>query len=145
IALYDKENRYGIIVRPRYSTVFGNAGNYNGFANYLELGKVSGPLQFSFSNQLESAQYDPNDMGFLLAPNEFFNTGTVSYNIYQATKIFLNQSYTILVKQNYLFRPFSYQKTSFEASAFWLFKNFWDLKLSTDIAPRWQTDYFEMQ
>lgn len=145
LALYDRANRYGLVLKPRYSTVYGKQGRYDGFANYLEIGKVSGKLQFSYVNELESDQYDPNDMGFLLAPNEFNNMASVSYNIYQASKRFLNQIYQLTVSHSYLFKPFLYQKTTYEASAFWLFKNFWDIKLSADIAPGWYTDFFELQ
>jgi hypothetical protein len=145
VALYDKNNRYGLIIKPRYSVVYDKPGRYDGFANRLEIGKVSGNLQYSFINELKSAQYDPNDMGFLLSPNVFSNTGSISYNIYQATPSFLNQSYRVAVKQDYLFKPFTYQKTAFEASASWLFKNFWSLMISADVAPRWYNDFFEMQ
>lgn len=145
IALYDKANCYGIVLKPRYSVVYNQPGRYNGFANHLEIGKVSGNLQYSFTNELKSDQYDPNDMGFQLAPNVFANTAAVSYNIYQATPSFLNQSYRVAVKQDYLYKPFSYQKTAIEAAASWLFKNFLTLTISTDIAPRWYNDFFEMQ
>jgi Domain of unknown function (DUF5916)/Carbohydrate family 9 binding domain-like len=145
IALYDKQNQYGVILRPRYSKIFTAGGGYDGFANSLEFGKVSGKLQFSVINDLKSDKYDPNDLGFLLAPNDFTTTGSVSYNIYQPTNTFLNQRYEISAKQSYLFKPFSYQQTEYSAVGFWLFKNFWDLKLSTAIAPYWFTDFFEMQ
>jgi hypothetical protein len=145
VALYDKANRYGLQVKPRYSMVYDAPGRYHGFANYLEAGKVSGNLQYSFINELRSAQYDPNDLGFQLSPNIFSNTGEVSYYKYQATPAFLNQSYRVAVKRDYLFKPFTYQKTSFEASSAWLFKNFWNLSLSADVAPWWYNDFFEMQ
>ncbi|MBO9201455.1 MULTISPECIES: DUF5916 domain-containing protein [Niastella] len=145
VALYDKANRYGLVVKPRYSMVDVAAGMYDGFSNYLEAGKVSGNLQFSYINELRTAQYDPNDLGFQLSPNAFSNTGSVSYNIYQATPSFLNQRYKIVVNRDYLFKPFAYQKTSFQASSSWLFKNFWHLTLTADIAPWWYNDFFEMQ
>lgn len=145
VALYDKNNRYGLVIKPRYSVVYDAAGRYDGFANHLQAGKVSGNLQYSFTNDLKSARYDPNDLGFQLSPNAFNNTGTVSYNIYQATRSFLNQRYEFSVKQDYLYKPFRYQKTSFLASANWLLKNFWNIMVTADIAPRWFNDYFEMQ
>ncbi len=92
-----------------------------------------------------TAKYDPTDLGFLLAPNEFTNTAGISYNIYQPVKSFLNQSYSITLQQSYLFNPFGYQKTQLDASSFWLFRNFWDIRLSASIAPYWYNDYFEMQ
>ncbi|WP_205514250.1 DUF5916 domain-containing protein [Longitalea arenae] len=145
LALYDKKNRYGLIIKPRYSVVYDAAGRYDGFANYLQAGKVSGKLQYSFTNELRSAQYDPNDLGFQLSPNAFNNIGTISYNIYQATPSFLNQRYEVSVKQDYLYKPFLYQKTTFLASANWLLKNFWNIMVTADIAPWWFNDYFEMQ
>jgi hypothetical protein len=145
VALYNKANRYGLLVKPRYSLVYNGPGRHDGFANYLEAGKVSGNLQFSFSNELRTAQFDPNDLGFQLSPNAFSNIAAVSYHIYQATPSFLNQHYRIAVNRDYLFKPFAYQKTSFAASSFWLFKNFWSLTLSADIAPWWYNDFFEMQ
>jgi hypothetical protein len=145
IALYDKHNRYGIVLRPRYSKIFDENGGYDGFANALEIGKVSGNLQFSFENELETDQYDLNDLGFLLAPNEFTNTGSVSYNIYQPSRRFLNQRYSVSVQQSYLYKPFTYQKTEFSATSFWLFKNFWDIEFSAFIAPYWYNDFFELQ
>lgn len=145
IALYDRKNQYGIRIQPRYSMIFDTAGGYNGFSNYLELGKVSGKLQYKLINDLKTAQYDPNDLGFLSAPNFFDNEAEISYNIYEPVGITLNQSYGISAAQEYLFKPFRYQKTKFEAFGFWVFKNFWDIRLSTDIAPFWYKDFFELQ
>jgi hypothetical protein len=145
VALYDKANRFGLVVKPRYSVVYEATGRYDGFANFLEIGKVSGKLQYSFTNELRSAQYDPNDLGFQLSPNTFANTAAVSYNIYQANPSFLNQVYKVAFKQDYLYKPFSYQKTAIEASASWLLKNFWSLAILADVGPRWYNDFFEMQ
>jgi hypothetical protein len=145
IALYDKHNRYGIVLRPRYSKIFDTNGGYDGFANSLEIGKVSGKLQFSVTSEFESDQYDVNDLGYLESPNEFSNEASVSYNIYQPNKTFLNQRYSVGVVHSYLYKPFSYQKTEFSASSFWLFNNFWDVELSAYVAPYWYNDYFELQ
>jgi hypothetical protein len=144
-ALYDKANRFGLVMKPRYSVVYEGKGRYDGFASHFEVGKVSGKLQYSLTNEMRSAQYDPNDLGFQLSPNAFANTAAVSYNIYQANRSFLNQVYRVALKQDYLFKPFIWQKTAFEASAAWLLKNFWSLSLSADVGPRWFNDFFEMQ
>lgn len=145
IVFYDKKNRYGMFLKPRYSKIFDSTGGYAGFKNSFAVGKVSGKLQFSFASQLETSRYDPNDLGFLISPNEFSNELKVSYNIYQPTKMFLNQKYEIAFNQSYLFKPFDYQKSEIKASAFWIFKNFWDLQLETAIAPFWFNDFFELQ
>jgi len=145
IAIYDRKNRFGFLLSPRYSKVFDTAGGYDGWRNHIEFGKVSGKLQFSLSNDLVTDKYDHNDLGFLLSPNEFTNKAEVSYNIFQATKHFLNQRYSISLMQSYLFKQFEYQKTTITATSFWVFKNFWDLTLHTEIQPRWYNDFFELR
>ena len=144
LALYDKSNTFGLFLRPKYSKIFGE-DSYDGFANYFEAGKVSGKFQYSLSNNIESDKYDINDLGILPSPNEVTNEASFSYNVYQPTKRFLNQRYGINLLQSYLYKDFHYQKTQINVSAFWLFKNFWDISFSTEIAPRWYNDYFELQ
>lgn len=145
LALYDKENKYGLILKPRYSKIFDADGGYDGFKNYFELGKVSGKLQYSISNDLKTAKYDPNDLGFLLSPNEFKTIGKASYNIYQPSRTFLNQQYSLSVTQTYLFKPFEYQRTELTAISSWMFKNFWTLGFEVGTFPTWSNDFFELQ
>ncbi len=145
IALYDKKNNYGLMIKPRYSKIFDSNGGYDGFKNYFEIGKVSGKFQYSFSNDLKTAQYDPNDLGFLLSPNEFSNRAQLSYNIYQANHLFLNQQYAFVFTRSYLFRPFEYQRTELTAYSSWAFRNFWTLSAEAGTLPTWSNDFFELQ
>jgi hypothetical protein len=145
VALYDRKNRYGLFIRPRYSKIFDSTGGYDGLSNYIEFGKVSGKFQFSISNQLVTQKYDPNDLGFLLSPNKFDNKVQLSYNVFNPTKAFLNQSYGITAEQSYLWNPFEFQKTEITAFAFWIFKNFWDLRIESGTAPGWFNDFYELQ
>ncbi|HUQ65599.1 MAG TPA: DUF5916 domain-containing protein [Flavitalea sp.] len=145
LALYDRQNKYGIIIQPRYSKIFRNTGNYDGFKNYLEIGKVSGKLQYSISNDLKTDQYDPNDLGFLLSPNEVNTTGKVSYDIYHPTNMFLNQEYSLLLSQSYLYKPFEYQRTEIIGMASWTFQNFWTLNMEAGSYPMWSNDFFDLQ
>ena len=144
VVLYDKYNKYGISVKPRYSKIFGNGG-YDGFSNETQFGKVSGKWQWFVNNNTESDLYDPNDLGYIQAPNEITTTGELSYNIFQSTDRFLNQRYAFTAMQSYLYKPFGYQATEFKPSLFWIFNNFWDLTISIPIQPFWYNDYFELQ
>lgn len=144
LALFNKKNTYSFTIRPRYSKQFGSNGS-EGFANETQTGKISGKWQWNVLNQLETKNYDPNDLGFLYSPNEFTTLGEVSYNIFQANKYFLNQKYAFNIEQSYLYKPFGYQKTEFKPSAFVIFKNFWDIYVEIPIAPFWYNDYFELQ
>ena len=145
VVLYDRNNRFGMSLKPRYSKIFDSTGGYEGFKNAFVIGKVSGKLQYSLSNEIETPKYDPNDLGFLVSPNEVENEAEISYNIYEPTKTFLNQKYQVQFTQSYLYKPFEYQKTEITASAFWMFNNFWELELETAIAPCWYNDFFELQ
>ncbi|MBA4166249.1 MAG: hypothetical protein H0X41_01650, partial [Chitinophagaceae bacterium] len=145
IVLYDRSNRYGFILQPRYSKIYGNAGRYDGYKNYLEFGKVSGRLQFSVSNDIKSAKYDPNDLGFLLSPNEVVTKGKVSYNIYQPNKWLLNQQYSVTAFQSYLYKPLAYEKTEEIGTSNWTFRNFWVLQFEAGGFTSWQNDFFELQ
>jgi len=145
LALYDRQNKYGIILQPRYSKIFQNNGDYDGFKNFVEIGKVSGKLQYSLSNDLITDQYDPNDLGFLLSPNEVNTTGNVRYNIYQPTEVFLNQQYSFSASQSYLYKPFEYRNTELIGILTWTFHNFWTFNLETGAIPFWQNDFFELQ
>ncbi len=144
VVLYDKENKYGVFVKPRYSKIFGTGG-YDGFANETQFGKVSGKWQWFVNNYIKSDNYDPNDLGYLKTPNEIITSGEVSYNIFQSTNTFLNQRYAFTAMQSYLYKPFGYQASEFKPSVFWVFNNFWDLAISIPIQPFWYNDYFELQ
>jgi Domain of unknown function (DUF5916)/Carbohydrate family 9 binding domain-like len=144
LALYDKKNRYGLLLKPRYSKIYGNGG-YDGFKNYLEIGKVSGRFQWALSNDTKSDKYDPNDLGFQLSPNEVLNKLLLSYNIYEPDNWFLNQQYTLSGTQSYLYKPFEYGKSELIFTTNWTLKNLWNLQIETGTAPSWFNDFFELQ
>jgi hypothetical protein len=145
VAVYDKKNRYGFTLNPRYSKIFGREGGYEGFSNRIGFGKVSGNFQFNIENNIETPKYSPNDLGFLLSPNEFSNFASVAYRVFNPTKYFINQNYGIEATQSYLYKPFEYQKTEISAYASWVFHNFWDLTVEGGTAPIWNNDFFELQ
>ncbi len=143
-ALYDKNNNYAIIGTGRYSKIMG-ANPYDGFNTTLSLRKVSGKIQFNATNYIESDRYDPNDLGFLQAPNEVTTTAQVSYNQFTPTKNFLSYRYMLRVTNRQLYKPFVWQEVQIGASIFHFFKNFWDLSLNYESKPAWQHDYFELR
>jgi hypothetical protein len=51
----------------RYSKIW-STSPYDGFNTMIRFAKVSGYWQYSLTNNIESAEYDPNDLGFLSAP-----------------------------------------------------------------------------
>ncbi len=144
VALYDKQNTYGIVAKGRYSTIFGTNA-YDGFSTSLNAGKVSGNWQYSINNTIESDQYDPTDLGYLDAPNKVGYTASISYNKPTPTKNFLTYRYTLETGAKYLYKPYSFSRYDVSAEGFWVFKNFWDVSLLSYIIPLKENDYFELR
>ena len=143
-ALYDKKNNYAVTGTGRYSKIMGT-NPYDGFNTTLSLRKVSGKIQFNVTNNIESDRYDPNDLGFLQAPNEVNTSAQVSYNQFTPTKNFLSYRYSLRLTNRQLYKPSVWQEVQLGASIFHFFKNFWDLSLTYESKPVWQHDYFELR
>jgi hypothetical protein len=111
----------------------------------LNLGKVSGKIQYSAGVNLESDAYDPNDLGYIQAPNEVTYTGTFGYNQFTPTKKFISYNYRLKLTHTRMYKPQAPVSTVLDGTAAWVFKNFWDVTLNLGTYPFWQNDYFELQ
>ncbi|WP_460566378.1 DUF5916 domain-containing protein [Flaviaesturariibacter terrae] len=118
---------------------------YSGFATRARYAKVSGHWRYSGSVNVESDKYDPNDLGYLQAPNEVTFAGNASYNVFEPTAHFINYSYTLSAYQTNLYKPYAYGITEFSANFFAIFRNFWDISLTLGAVPAPQYDYFELR
>jgi hypothetical protein len=144
VDLFDKQNVYNLNVSGRLSTIWGKE-NYNGFKTTAVASKVSGTWQWEVGNDIESDQYDPNDLGFLRAPNGIVNFASVSYNQFTPNKNFNFRRYEIGINYETLYKPFVYTEFGYEASFLHVFKNFWDVRLQFDGNPIMEHDYFELR
>jgi hypothetical protein len=142
--LYNKKGSHVLQGKARYSKIW-QTNPYDGFNTTLRFAKVSGYWQYSFQNNIESDQYDPNDLGFLPAANEISNTASVSYNQLKPTKNFITYSHGLTMKYNFNYDPRKYAMYQFSTRSFWLFKNFWDVSFSTTINPVPYNDFFELR
>jgi hypothetical protein len=144
LALYNKKNSKLLRATARYSKIWGS-NPYDGYNTTLRYDKVGGKWNYYISGNVESAKYDPNDLGILSAPNEITYRGSLSYRQPQPTKNFITYSYSISPRLQYLYKPYAYNKFDITGTAFWVFKNFWDLTLSTNITPGRENNYFELR
>ncbi len=144
VALYDKRNLFGLKYRFDYSKVMGD-DPYDGFKSVINIGKVSGKIQYNLTNNIESDQYDPNDLGILLAPNEVTTVGSVSYNQLTPVGKFISYSYSLSLRHEMLYKPFVFTNLRVSTTGFWYFKNFWDLTVGFELQPYWQKDYFDLR
>ncbi|PZX63506.1 DUF5916 domain-containing protein [Hydrotalea sandarakina] len=144
LRLFDKANQYSLQSKAAYSTV-GGAYAHNGFKLMNSFGKVSGLWQWNFSNNIESDQYDPNDLGYLKAPNEVSYTANVSYNQYKPGKNYNFKIYSFSLKYQNLYKPYSFSSLYYYTTFLKVFKNFYDAKLVVEGSPVWSNDYFELR
>ena len=143
IALFNKGNTHAFNGTARYSKIW-DTNPYDGFNTTLKYGKVSGNWRYYFLGNVESKQYDPNDLGILVAANEISYRFNLSYNQYKPTDKFIQYSYSLDNKLTYLYKPNAYARYDITGNAFWIFKNFWDVSLKTQLTPS-AHDYFELR
>jgi len=142
ISIFDKKNLFNFSATGKYSTVWGNSLRKNGFSALTSFGKVSGLFQYNAGIGLKSDNYDPNDLGFLQSNNSFYYSTNISYNHLKPTRYLLNHVFRLGISNSYLYKPFRWTSTQVNASAFFWFRNFWDLTISFASMPRWYNDYF---
>jgi Domain of unknown function (DUF5916)/Carbohydrate family 9 binding domain-like len=136
----DTKNIFNVKGTGRYSKIFGVNG-YDGYNTTVRAGKVSGKWQYYLQGNLESANYDPRDLGFLASANEKGISGGAGYYKFTPTKNLLQYNYKLTTRYAHLYKPGAYTDFFINGSAFWLFKNFWDVSLTVGYFAD-QHDYF---
>ncbi len=142
LSLFNKMNTYNLFWTGRYSSIWGNTVNKNGFTSTAGFAKVSGLVRYKAFVNVEDDKYDPNDMGYLSNNNSVDYNASGGYYLLNPSKIFINQIYSVSVKNSYLYHPHKWTNLEVHGSAFWLFRNFWDLSLVFQSTPVWYNDYF---
>lgn len=139
-SLYTKDSKYLLQGTTRYSRIF-TRNPYDGFNTSLRVGKVSGRWQYQIQSIVRSDKYDPRDLAFLQTANQTVYTGQISYNQLTATKNFITYRYSLNSVYTRLYKPNVFNYNQISASAFFVFKNFWDATFSIGYLPD-QNDYF---
>lgn len=142
LSLFDKKNNHNISFTSKYSSIWGKQLKKDGFTSVANFGRVSGVIRYNTSISVISDKYDPNDLGFIQNNNDFNYFASVSYIMQKPTRYFLNHSFKVNFVDHYLYRPFTWANSQIGASAFFLFKNFWDITFSFQSSPSWNKDYF---
>ncbi|MBK7557245.1 MAG: carbohydrate binding family 9 domain-containing protein [Chitinophagaceae bacterium] len=142
LSLFDRKNYHNFSFTGKYSSIWGKLANKKGFTTTAGFGKVSGVIQYRATVNVESDQYDPNDLGFIQNNNSFEYSGNISYIMIKPTRHFLNHNYKLSFTNVYLYKPFLWSSLQLNASAFFLFKNFWDISIGFQTSPAWNRDYF---
>jgi hypothetical protein len=144
VALYNKSNTYALNGTARYSKIWGT-NPYDGYNTTLKYGKVSGKWRYYVLNNITSKVYDPNDLGILASPNLVTYKANVSYRQLKPTNNFIQYTYTLDNRVQYLYKPYAFGRYDITGSADWIFKNFWEVVLLSQLTPFDSHDYFELR
>lgn len=120
-----------------------NKSKKGGYKYNLEFSKRRGNFQFQARRNVETDDYDINDMGFLRRANRLEHSGRVSYSQFTPVGIFNNWSARIETEYNQLYASKNFTDTRYEFNVNGEFKNFWGTGFEFGANPRSSFDYFE--
>lgn len=147
VSLRDKKNNYQFTYSGSISTILeksegGNTAD-NGYKYFVELARISGTWQYGISRNVESYNYNINDMGYLQAPNEVTHTGYLRYNILKPVGI-INRMHTgVNASYQRLHKPDAFSSLRTFLNINTQFKNFWWMGFNFGGNPTDSYDYFE--
>lgn len=143
---FQLRNKKGI-----YELTGGGAMHQKFYSTYTDRGykyglggrKISGQLQFGAFYNVESPDYDPNDLGFLYSPNERSIESAVSYSIFKPFGAFNYSKTSANIDYSRLVRPDVFTDLDISGQTFFLTKKIFGFGGSFRLKPLETYDYFE--
>ena len=108
----------------------------------VNVAKTSGQWRGSLGHYQESEFYNPNDLGYLAAPNEVVSWANVEYGIYKPFGAFNRMWWNLNSELGHLYAPREFSNWSWSASWAAVSKTFWFNRLSIDGQPVEGQDWF---
>jgi hypothetical protein len=148
-SFFDKTNTYNVRGSGRLSQIIrrhSDTGELDvdlGYRYFLRLGKVSGKFQYSLERMVESYNFNPNDLGFLRAPNEISHELGLSYQRNEPIGIFNRYSSWFGISHTQLQNPREFEELQLEVGVDGTFRNFWNLGMEVSASPVDRWDHFE--
>ena len=142
--LKTKDQKYSVSGRGVLSQkYFADSADF-GFSTSYEFSKISGNWTYSLGQVIESANYDPNDLGFLFSPNENSLLTSIDHTQYKPAGSKLQQV-NISASSRYtnLYEPFVFSDFYIDLSTFILWKSRDAVGGNVRLEPITTRDYFE--
>ncbi len=114
-----------------------------GFMYIAQLSKTSGQFRFTLTQSVEDDKYDPNDLGFLQANNEWSNSVQLSYNFYDPFWKLLRMNNTMRIWYKTQFKPRNFVEFGFSGNIWATFRNHLSVGLNFNVKPVDAYDYYE--
>ena len=141
----DKKNKYAVggtgVITHRYG--FLDEDDDTGFFTNFWLGKTSGNFLYRFSHRLESDTYNPNDLGFVRAPNDHDARVSFEYVEYDPFYKFLNFNAELSVNYHRQYNPNVFTGMVINSSVRATFTNFLTTRLWYYFSPMESKDFDE--
>jgi hypothetical protein len=126
-----------------YGLETGATSSKTGYKYNLQFSKTRGNFQFNISRNLETDDYDINDLGFLRRANRLEHNARLSYTQFEPKGAFNNYSYSLRFEHNRLYNPSQFAEFQISSGFNGTFKNFWSVSLDANTTPTTSYDFFE--
>jgi hypothetical protein len=140
----DKTNDYSASGKFMHSYQVNDAGEANqGFQSLVELAKVGGNFNFSYTSEVISDKYDHNDLGVIFRNNSINNSASVQYNIFKPFGSFNRARFSINSFLSHRYSNQNFQDFAINWNAFFVMKTFFAFGVNGRFEPITTYDYFE--
>ncbi|MAO46031.1 MAG: hypothetical protein CL823_02665 [Crocinitomicaceae bacterium] len=145
VGIRNKKNTYEFTGSGVYNRIYSLADSpeNNGYSYSLGISKITGKLTFEFNHSVESEYFNPNDMGYLQAPNEMTDFFEVTYRNIEPTKRFIRLGGSAFILNSMLESPREHSFNMVSLEVFGLTKSFQFGKLTLEAQPFNGQDFFE--
>ena len=144
-AIRNKANSFELFVTAAYNKKFNfeDEDRDDGYTYSVVLSKINGNWNYGAEHLVESDTYDPNDFGFLFAPNEVNYTAFVNYTRYQPFGKFNRMRAGFETNYNRLHTPNVFTSVLMEGFLNMTSKGFHTFGFDAGFIPTETFDYFE--
>ena len=143
--LRNKANTYELSGSGAYNQHYSNVAGLgeDGYKWSMGVRKISGMFTFSYNHTVESEFYDPNDLGYLRAPNEVGDFIILGLKIIEPTKNFIRLGVNATYHQSRLFEPREKTSNMVSLTMHALSQNFQYINIGIDGQPLEGRNYFD--
>lgn len=141
--LANEPNTFALGGNTKLSSIYSNDTLNTGYQYKIQFLKTSGAFRYTVSHYAESDTYNPNDLGYLHANNEFTYHGVIRYSLYEPKGPLLRGTISASAKYRQLFKPRSFtdSRINFNSSA--TFTNYMSSSFGATYQPGDAYDYLE--
>ncbi|GAB4320729.1 MAG: hypothetical protein Kow00127_12970 [Bacteroidales bacterium] len=139
-----RSNEYSVWGEARTSQKFSPESLPDrGYSYAVEGGRSSGNLTWELSWRLTDDHFDQNDMGFLRRNNLVRYGASLSYNIYEPNRFYLDWHNNLSMNYGRLYRPDVYTDFGIFGSSRITFRNYLTSWFRLNLSPVENHDYYE--